>query len=85
MSEQGSPERRPLDAAEVESSPGTDQRETPKERRKKKGEKRPVLEMKLTVDVQQWLRKENTKVKKMKLIDLKIYKAKQRGQIRSIN
>ena len=34
---------------------------TPKKGRKKKGDKKPVREMKLTVDIQQWLREENEK------------------------
>ena len=54
MSEPGSPERPAPDAEAMESSPGTDQGDTPKKGRKKKGEKKPIPEMKLTVDVQQW-------------------------------
>ena len=41
--------------------------------------------MKLTVDVQQWLRKENGKAVKIKITDLQIDKTKEHGQIRSIN
>ena len=41
--------------------------------------------MNVTVDIQQWLRKENGKAVKMKLTALKIEKTKERGQIRSIN
>ena len=40
--------------------------------------------MKLTVDIQQWLRKQNGKAVKMKLTDFKIEKTKERGQIGSI-
>ena len=69
----------------MESSPGTDQGDTPKKGRKIKGEKKPIPEMKLTVDVQQWLRQENGKAVKVKIADLKIDKTKERGQIRSIN
>ena len=69
----------------MESSPGTDQGDTPKIGRKKKGEKKPIPEMKLTVDVQQWLRQENGKAVNVKIADLRIDKTKERGQIRSIN
>ena len=41
--------------------------------------------MKLTVDVQQWLRQENGKAVKVKIADLRIDKTKERGHIRSIN
>ena len=41
--------------------------------------------MKLTVDIQQWLRKEKGKALKIKITDLKIDKTKERGQIRAIN
>ena len=41
--------------------------------------------MKLTIDVQQWLRKENGKAVKVKITDLKIDKTKGRGQIRQID
>ena len=41
--------------------------------------------MKLTVDVQQWLRKENGIALKVKITDLQFDKTKERGQIRSIN
>ena len=85
MSPTGSPERPATDAEAMESSPGTDRRDTPKKRRKRKGEKKPILEMKLTVDVQQWLRKENGKAVKVKITDLQIDKTEERGQIRSIN
>ena len=37
------------------------------------------------MDVQQWLRQENRKAVKVRIIDLKIDKTKERGQIRSIN
>ena len=66
------------------SSPGTDPGDRQNKGGKKKGEKKPMPEMKLTVDIQQWLRKENGKAVKMKLTDLKIDKTKERGQIRSI-
>ena len=66
-------------------SPGTDQGDTPKKGRKKKGEKKPIPEMKLTVDVQQWLRKGNGKAMKIKITDLQIDRTKERGQIGSIN
>ena len=41
--------------------------------------------MKLTVDVQQWLRKEDGKAVKVKITALKIDKTKERGQIRQID
>ena len=85
MSQPGSPERPAQDAEAMESSPGTNQGDTPKKGRKKKGEKKPIPEMKLTVDVQQWLRKKNGKAVKVKITDLQIDKTKERGQIRSIN
>ena len=44
MSEQASPERRPLDTEAVESSPGTDGGGTPKKGRTKKGEKKRIVE-----------------------------------------
>ena len=69
----------------MESSAGTEQGHTPKKGHKKNGEKKPILEMKLTVDIQQWLRNENGKALKIKLSELKIDKTKERGQIRSIN
>ena len=69
----------------MESSPGTNQGDRPKKGRKKKGEKKPIPEMKLTVDVQQWLRQEIGKAVKVKITDLKIDKTKERGQIRSVN
>ena len=68
----------------MESSPGTDQGDTPKKGRKKKGDKKPIPEMKLTVDVQQWLWKKNGKAVKAKMTDLKIDKTKERRQIRQI-
>ena len=37
--------------------------------------------MKLTIDVQQWLRKENGKAVKVKITELEIDKTKERGQI----
>ena len=40
--------------------------------------------MKLTVDVPQWLQKENRKAVKVKSTDFKIDKTKERGQIRQI-
>ena len=76
MSQPGSPERPPPDAEPMESSPGTDKGDTPKKGRRKKGDKKPIPEMKLTVDVQQWLRKENGKAVKVKTTDLKIDKTK---------
>ena len=85
MSEPGSPERPAPDAEAMESSPGNDQGDTPKKERKKKGEEKPIPEIKLTVDVQHWLRQENGKVVKIMFADLKIDKTKERGQIRSIN
>ena len=85
MSETGSPERPAPDAEAMESSPGTDQGDTPKKERTKKGEKEQIPEMKLTVDVQQWLREENGKAVKVKITDLKIGNTKERGPIRSIN
>ena len=85
MSEPGSPERPAPDAEAMEASPGTHQGDTPKKGRKKKGENKPIPEMKLTIDVQQWLRQENGKAVKVKIADLKIDKTKERGQIRSIN
>ena len=85
MSEPGSPERPAPDTEAMESSPGTDQGDTPKKGRKKKGEKKPIPKMKLTVDVQQWLRQENGKAVKVKIADLRVDKTKERGQIRSIN
>ena len=85
MSQPGSPECPAPDAEAMESSAGTDQGDTPKRGRKKKGDKKPILEMKLTVDVQQWLRKENGEAVKVKITDLKIDKTKERGQIRQID
>ena len=71
MSELGSPERPAPDAEAMESSPGTDQGDTQKKGRKGKSEK-TIPEMKLTVDVQQWLRQENGKAVKVKITDLKL-------------
>ena len=85
MSQQGSPERRPPNEEGVESSPGTNRRDTPKKGRKKQGGKKPITEINLTVDIQQWLQKENGKAVKMKLTALKIEKTKERGQIQSIS
>ena len=85
MSEPGSPERPAPDTEAMESSPGTDQGDTPKKGCKKKGEKKSIPEMKLTVDVQQWLRQENGKAVKVKIADFRVDKTKERGQIRSIN
>ena len=69
----------------MESLPGTDQGDAPNKGRKKKGDKKPIPEMKLTVHVQQWLRKENGKAAKVKITDLKIDKTKEWGQIRQID
>ena len=85
MSQPRSPERPAPDAEATESSPGTNQGDTPKKGRKKKGGKKPIPEMKLRIDMQQWLRKENGKAVKVKITDLQIDKTKERGQIRSIN
>ena len=63
----------------------TDQGDTLKKGRKKKGEKKPIPEMKLTVYVQQWLRQENGKAVKVKIAEWRIDKTQERGQIRSIN
>ena len=49
MSQPGSPERAAPDAEAMEFSPGTDQGDTLKKGAGKKGEKNPILEMKLTV------------------------------------
>ena len=81
MSQPGSPERPSPDAEAMASSPGTDQGITPKKGRKKNGDKRPIPEMKPTVDVQQWLPNENGKAVKVKITDLRIDKTKERGQI----
>ena len=81
MSEPGSPERPAPDAEAMESSPGTDQGDTTKKGRKTKGEKKPIPGIKLTVDVQQWLRQENGKAVKVKIADLRIDKTKERRQI----
>ena len=85
MSQSGSPERPALDAEAMELSSGTDQGDTPKKGRKKKGEKKPIREMKVTVDVQQLLRRKIGKAVKVKITDLQIDKTKERGQIGSIN
>ena len=85
MSEPGSRERPAPDTEAMESSQGTDEGDTPKKGRKKKGEKKPIPEMKLTVDVQQWLRQENGKAVKVNIADLRVDKTKERGQIPSIN
>ena len=63
----------------MELSPGTDQGDMSKKGRKKKSNRKPIPEMKLTVDFQQWLRKENGKA------DLKMDETKEQGQIRQIN
>ena len=81
MSQPGLPECPPRDAEAMESSPGTDQGDTPKNGRKQKGDKKPILEMKLTVDVQQWMRKEIGKAVKVKKTDWEIDKTKERAQI----
>ena len=85
MSGPGTPERPAPDAKAIELSAGTDQGDTPKKGREKKGEKKPIPEMKLTVDVQQWLQQESGKAVKVKIADLRIDKTLERGQIRSIN
>ena len=85
MSQPGLPKHRPPDTEGVESSPRTNQGDTPKKGRKKKGEKKPIPEMKLTLDIQQWLRKEIGKAVKIKIIDLKNDRTKERRQIRAIN
>ena len=74
MSEPGSPERPAPDTEAMESSPRTGQGDTPKRGRTKKGEKKLIPEMKLTVDVQQWLRQGNDKAVKVKIADLGIDK-----------
>ena len=79
MSQPGSPQRPAPVAEAMKSSPGTDQGDTPKKERKKKSDKKPIPVMKFTVDVQQWLRKENDKAVKVKITDLKIDKTKERG------
>ena len=85
MSQPGLRERPPPDAEAVESSQGTNVGDTPKKGGKKKGEKKPILEMKLTVDIQQWPQKANCKAVKVNITDLKIDKTKERGQIRQID
>ena len=85
MSQQGSPERRSQDAEGLESSPGTDQGDTPKKGQKKTGEKKPIPEKKLAACMQQWFQKEDGKAVKMKLTGLNVDKTKERGKIRSIN
>ena len=85
MSQPGSPEHRPPDAEVMESSTETDQGDTLKKGRKKKGDKKPIPEMKLRVDVQQWLWKENGKAVKVKSSHLKIHKTKERRQILQID
>ena len=69
----------------MDSSPGTNQGHTPKKGPKKKGDEKPIPEMKLTVDVQQWLRKENGRAVKVNITDLKIDKTKEREQLRQID
>ena len=81
MSQQRLPERRPLNAEGVESSPGTHQGQTLKNGGKEEGETKPIPEMKVTVDIQQWLQKGNGKAGKMKLTDLNIDKTNEPGQI----
>ena len=61
MHQQEWPQQRPLGEEAVESSPRTDKGDTPKKGQKKKGEEKPIPEMKLTVDKQWSLRKENGK------------------------
>ena len=51
----------------MELSPSTDPGDMPKKGRKKRAEKKAILEMKLTVDIQKWLWTENGKAVKMKL------------------
>ena len=41
----------------------------PKKGCKKKGDKKRIPEIKLTLDIQQWLRKENGKAVKVKITD----------------
>ena len=67
------------------SSPGTNLGDRPKSGLKKKGGKKAILEIKLTVDIAKWLRKQNGKAVKMKLTDLKMGTSKERRQIRCIN
>ena len=81
MSQPGSPEHRAPDAEAVESSPGADQGDTLKKGHKKKGDKKPIPELKLKVDIQQWVRKENGKAVKIKITDLQMDMTKERGQI----
>ena len=76
MSQPVSPERAPPDAEGLESSPGTNQGDTPNKGRKKKGDKKPIAEKNLTVDIQQWLQEENGKAVKVKITDLKFDKTK---------
>ena len=85
MSPPGSTEFPPPDTEALESSPGTNQGDMPKNGRKKKGDKKPIPEMKLTVVVQQWLLKENGTAVKVTITDLKIDNTEKRGQIRQIN
>ena len=85
MSQPGSPECPPPDAEAMDSSPETDQGDTPKKGHKKKGDKKPIPEMKPRVDVQQWLQKENGRALKVKITDWKIDKTKERGQTQQID
>ena len=85
MSKPGSPERPPPDAEALGSAIGTDGGDTPKKQRKKKGDNKPIPEMKLTVNIQQCLRKEIGKAMRVKITDLKIDNTKERGQMRQIN
>ena len=80
MSQPGSPKKRPRDAEGVESSPGTDQGNTPEKGWKKSKGKEANTGDKVTVDIQQWPRKENGKAVKIKLTDLRIDERKERGQ-----
>ena len=84
MSQPGWTERPPPDAEAMELSPGTVQGDTPKKGPKKNSDRKPIPEMKLTVDVRQWLRKENGKAVKVRITYLKIDRTKERGQIRRI-
>ena len=69
----------------MELSTRTDEGDTPKKGRKKKDDKKPIREMRLTVYVQQWLQKEKGKAVKVKITHLKIDKTKERGKIRQID
>ena len=78
MSQPGLSERPPPDAEALESSAGTDQGDTLKKAHKNKGDKKLIPDMKLTIDVQPWLRKENGKALNLQITHLKIDKTKER-------